>query len=98
MLILPLQLLVRSSDCFAGLQNVVEAAIAPAQNGSATTSAPVACLSQLLDGLSAASDDPVLRRTMILKPNFLQNLTKCAIRHVPLMVDERSVEPLVPFQ
>ncbi|VDD79194.1 unnamed protein product [Mesocestoides corti] len=80
--------MVRSSDCFASLQDVIEAAIAPASSGSATTSAPVACLSQLLDSLSAASDDPVLRHTMITKPNFLINLTNCALRHVPLMIDE----------
>ncbi|KAL5107574.1 Tetratricopeptide repeat protein 12 [Taenia crassiceps] len=84
-------IMVRSSDCFTSLQNVVEAAIAPApgnNNSTATTSAPVACLSILLDSLSAASDDPVLRRTLIAKPNFLVNLANCAIRHIPLVVDE----------
>ncbi|CDS37631.1 tetratricopeptide repeat protein 12 [Echinococcus multilocularis] len=82
---------VRSSDCFTSLQNVVEAAIAPSpsnSNSTATTSAPVTCLSVLLDSLSAASADPVLRRTMISKPNFVVNLANCAIRHVPLMMDE----------
>lgn len=90
------QTLVRSSDCFTSLQDVVEAAIAPApskgangNSANATTSAPVACLSVLLDSLSAASDDPVLRRTMVAKPNFVINLANCAIRHVTLMVDER---------
>ncbi|VUZ38740.1 unnamed protein product [Hymenolepis diminuta] len=78
--------MVHSSDCFTSLQNVVEAAIAPGP--SASTSAPVTCLSTLLDSLSAASDDPFLRRSMISKPNFLLNLTKCATRHLPLMVDE----------
>nr|CDS29235.2 tetratricopeptide repeat protein 12 [Hymenolepis microstoma] len=78
--------LVRSSDCFTSLQNVVEAAIAPGP--SASTSAPINCLSILLDSLSAASDDPFLRRSMISKPNFLFNLTTCAKRHLPLMVDE----------
>ncbi|VDK35591.1 unnamed protein product [Taenia asiatica] len=84
-------IMVRSSDCFTSLQNVVEAAIASApgnSNSTATTSAPVTCLSVLLDSLSAASDDPVLRRTMVTKPNFVVNLANCAIRHVPLMVDE----------
>ncbi|VDM32731.1 unnamed protein product [Hydatigera taeniaeformis] len=84
-------IMVRSSDCFTSVQNVIEAAIAPAPgNGSSTTatSAPVTCLSLLLDSLSAASDDSILRRTMITKPNFLINLANCAIRHVPLMVDE----------
>ncbi|KAM7541954.1 hypothetical protein Aperf_G00000012908 [Anoplocephala perfoliata] len=82
--------MVRSSDCFTSLQNVVEAAIAPPSSTgtSASTSAPVTCLSTLLDSLSAASDDPFLRRAMISKPNFLLNLTKCATRHLPLMVDE----------
>lgn len=88
------QIMVRSSDCFTSLQNVVEAAIAPSPgngNSNATTSAPVTCLSILLDSLSAASDDPVLRRTMITKPNFVVNLANCAIRHIPLMVDERCL-------
>ncbi|VDO03558.1 unnamed protein product [Rodentolepis nana] len=78
--------MVHSSDCFSSLQNVVETAIAPGP--SASTSAPINCLSILLDSLSAASDDPFLRRSMISKPNFLLNLTTCAARHLPLMVDE----------
>ncbi|BHF67505.1 Tetratricopeptide repeat protein 12 [Sparganum proliferum] len=86
--------MVRSSDCFEGLQDVVEAAVAVPSSASAstsTTAAPAMCLSLLLDCLSFACHDIGLRRRLVSKPNFVLNLANCLVRHAPLIADDNHV-------